>query len=155
MFGTTSIPVRDTSMGSVRDPYRYGEYRYLTGYTLDIFCLRSNPGGSNINTNILKPQRSTWLGSWCFHQYRDMLCWQLVRYKTGYGIFSKCISWIWSSAIFCLVFVNFLPSWRTRDFRYYRCKRSKAHKVCTWDLCLQQLPITKKTRGGRPRVVSE
>ena len=33
-FGTTSIPVPDTSVSSVRRPYRYQEYRYRTEHTL-------------------------------------------------------------------------------------------------------------------------
>ena len=33
-FGTTSIPVPDTSVSSVRHPYRHREYRYRTEHTL-------------------------------------------------------------------------------------------------------------------------
>ena len=33
-FGTTSIPVPNTSVSSVRHPYRYLEYRYRTEHTL-------------------------------------------------------------------------------------------------------------------------
>ena len=34
-FGTTSIPVPDTSVSSVQHPYRYRAYRYRTEHTLE------------------------------------------------------------------------------------------------------------------------
>ena len=37
-FGTTSIPVPETSISSVH-PYRYREYRYRTEHTLGFLCL--------------------------------------------------------------------------------------------------------------------
>ena len=36
MYGTTSIPVPDTSVSSVRHPYRYREHRYRIEHTLRI-----------------------------------------------------------------------------------------------------------------------
>ena len=40
MFGTTSIPVPDTSVSSVRHAYRYRAYRYRTEHTLNkIECI--------------------------------------------------------------------------------------------------------------------
>ena len=37
MFGTTPTPVPDTSVSSVRFPYRYRAYRWRTERALDIF----------------------------------------------------------------------------------------------------------------------
>ena len=68
-FGTASIPVPETSVSSVRHPYRYREYRYRTEHTL-IFFGRSprRPGRTDLARFFRMTLVCKSAGISCLHQ---------------------------------------------------------------------------------------
>ena len=74
------------------DRSRHKKTDYMHNFTQTYFVNDAIQATSVLTD--MKIKRSASFGSSRFYQYRNILCSQFVRYKTGYDMFSKCMSGI-------------------------------------------------------------